>query len=100
MRIGHITNSSAMVSWTPPPQAFNNGPLTGYRVLVKSVFEIEGSLVNWTNQTSGDTAYIEIERLFPFQRYMVAIAAVNEAGIGPWSDGRHFATSSASMVLY
>ena len=94
--ITEITNSSATVSWQRPPRAFNSGPLTGYDVNVRSLFAINGSVVNIT-KTTGDVTSVQINDLFPFQKHVVSVAAHTSAGRGPWSDGRQFTTKSASM---
>jgi hypothetical protein len=95
LNITDITNISAAVLWQPPPRAFRNGPLTGYDVVINSIFTINGSFVNMTRITGHITSMI-IDGLIPFQEYEVKVAARTSEGRGPWSDVKSFKTKYAT----
>lgn len=89
-----ITSDSAVISWLPPPQAFTNGPVTDYNVTILSQFAIGGRFVRQSNLTEGENMLsIYIENLKSFQPYAVFVAAINEAGTGPWSKAHMFVTN-------
>jgi hypothetical protein len=90
-----ITNISATVSWQPPHRIFNNGPLTGFDVIVSSLFTANGSFINLRRQTTHNVTLVKIEGLHPFQKYEVRVAARTSAGRGPWSKRKCFTTESA-----
>jgi hypothetical protein len=93
--IKKITNITVDVSWQPPPHAFRNGPLTGYDILVNSLFTINGSFVSM-EKTIGDITSMIIDGLLPFQMYEVRVAARTSKGRGPWSNIRSFRTESTT----
>ena len=73
---------SLMVSWQLPPMIEDsNGPITGH--IVKYA-RVGSSDVKSVNVTSGTT--FTISRLVPCVKYEVSVAAVNNDGIGPFSN--------------
>ena len=77
------TNSqtSLNVSWESPMEIDHNGPITSY--VINCTRDGYKDLII-VNVTSGTTH--TISRLVPFAKYLVAVAAVNINGTGPFSD--------------
>jgi len=70
--------ASLMVSWQPPPEIGQNGPLTGY------VIKYNGGSSGMVTVFSGTTRLIS--DLVPFVQYSVRVAAMSNNGSGPFSD--------------
>ena len=69
------------VSWDPPPEIDQNGPITGYVIRYSRV---ESNITMDEIITSG--SIYRITELLPFVNYSVEIAAINVNGTGPYSD--------------
>ena len=77
-----VNPASLMVSWQLPPIIEDsNGPITGH--IVKYA-RVGSSDVKSVNVTSGTTS--TISSLVPCDEYEVSVAAVNNDGIGPFSN--------------
>ena len=96
MQILCLTEVSALVSWTPPPQSSLNGKLTKYAVTLKK----NNGKIFKVYKTNEDK--IEIQKLNPFTEYLVQVAARNSAACGPISSSLSFTTLEAGKmnVLY
>ena len=72
---------SLKISWKPPPEIDQNGPITDYVIRYSRV----GSNVTM-DEIVTSTSICTITELLPFVNYSVQIAAVNVNGTGPYSD--------------
>jgi len=68
-----------MVSWQPRPEIDRNGIITGY------VIEYTGGSSDTVTVSIGTSRLIP--DLVPFVQYSVTVAAKNNNGSGPFSDG-------------
>ena len=75
-----MTSSSITVQWGAVPCIHRNGDITGYSVQYGMV----GSESTQNMSVSGDNA--TISNLAPSTKYIVQIAAMNDAGTGEYSD--------------
>jgi fibronectin type 3 domain-containing protein len=79
VQLGGPGSDTARITWTPP--AFDGGdPILFYQL--KAWIE-NGPLVMDTSVWSGTTYDATLEPHFPYERYIVKIAAYNKAGPGP-----------------
>ena len=69
------------MSWQPPLEIDRNGLITGYVINYTSNWPNDVMIVN---ATGGNTH--TISGLVTFAEYLVAVAAVNINGTGPFSD--------------
>ena len=69
-----------------------NGDITGYSVRVVASSEIDRVI------SVGDVRQATISGLSPFTEYTVSVAAVNNAGIGVYSNGATITTKSEIMI--
>ena len=74
--------ASLIVSWDPPLEIYQNGPLIGYVIHYNGIVSNELSLS--FNITSYNT--YTISGLFPYVNYSVIVAAANDRGTGVLSD--------------
>ena len=74
-----LNSSTVQVSWDPPPQDKQNGPVNGYVLSIFGVNSHEEFEID-TDQSSNITLF----SLHPFYTYSYTIAAVG-IGIGPYS---------------
>ena len=72
---------SLYISWDPPPEIDQNGPITDYVIRYSRV----GSNLTMDEIFTSRHIYT-ITELFPFVNYSVEIAAMNVNGTGPFSD--------------
>ena len=72
---------SLNISWDPPPDIDQNGPITGYVIRYTGV----GSNVTMDEIVNSRHTYTIVE-LLPFVNYSVEMAAINVNGTGPFSD--------------
>ena len=86
MQILSLTEVSALVSWTSPPQSSLNGKLTKYVVILKK------NSGKFLKKFKTNEYKIEIQNLNPFTEYLVQVAASNSAGCGPTSSSFSFIT--------
>ena len=78
-----VTSSSITVQWGPVDCIHKNGDITGYSVR----YGVQGSGSTQTLLISGGaTAEIVISGLDSVTNYSIEVAAVNSAGIGPYSN--------------
>ena len=72
--------ASLNISWEPPPEIDQNGPITDYVIRYSRV----GSNVTM-DETVTSTSIYTITELLPFVNYSVEMAAININGTGPFS---------------
>ena len=70
---------SAFLTWDPPPIDKQNGVILGYIINV-TVIETDESFLLYSNSTS-----LFVDDLSPFRTFQCIIAALTNAGIGPYS---------------
>ena len=96
--------ASLNISWEPPPEIDQNGPITDYVIRYSRV----GSNVTMDETVTSRNIYT-ITELSPFVNYSVEIAAVNVNGTGPFSDpivelsgreGREIYVAAICSLLY
>lgn len=75
-----VNPASLRVSWQPPPEIDQNGPLTSYLIL----YSIPGSS-NVTNITVTNRNEFTLSGLIAFSNYSVQVAARTVNGTGPIS---------------
>ena len=73
--------ASLNISWEPPPEINQNGPITDYVIRYSRV----GSNVT-VNEIVASRSIYTITELLPFVNYSVEITAINVNGTGPFSD--------------
>lgn len=88
------SSSSILLSWKPPPLEQQHGRLVHYHVIFMetqvhylddgTVILAAGVEVNMTLNVTGNRAQL-IDMLHPSYNYAVRMAAVTNAGIGPFS---------------
>ena len=71
---------SLELSWQPPPEIDQNGPITGYEIQYTNV---ESNVTMNEIISSGNT--YAITELLPFDNYSVVMAAITINGTGPFS---------------
>ena len=95
---------NVLIHWLPLAQQDANGVLEGYRVLVTSSADPETLLADIMVTPSEVSAAINIPDLSTLPGLRVEVAAVNKAGLGPFSapvtldTGSHLLTSGGSLV--
>ena len=78
-----IINSTAVsLSWGEVNCTERNGAITGYSVQYSIVGGIQSTIVNVT----GDVTSTVIDGLIKLLHYLVSVAAINDNGIGPYSN--------------
>ena len=82
MDVSEVTSSSITVQWGTVPCIHRNGDITGYSVQYGVVGS--ESIQNMTVYISGDN--VTISNLAPSSKYIVQVAAMNDAGTGEYSD--------------
>ena len=78
--VSEVTSSSITVQWGAVPCIHRNGDITGYSVR----YRVVGSESTQNMSVSGDNA--TISNLAPSTKYIVQVAAMNDAGTGEYSD--------------
>ena len=81
VRMTGITSTSVTVRWGKVPCIEQNGDITSYRIRVMTRRE------NDRIKTVGDVREATVTGLSPSTEYTVSVAAVNNEGSGPYSDG-------------
>ena len=78
-----IINSTAVsLSWGKVNCTERNGAITGYSVQ----YSIVGGMQSTTVNVTGDVTSTVIDGLKEFTIYLVSVAAINDNGIGPYSN--------------
>ena len=78
--VSEVTSSSITVRWGTVPCIHRNGDITGYSVQ----YGVVGSESIQTMSVSGDNA--TISNLASSTKYILQVAAMNDAGTGEYSD--------------
>ena len=86
---GPVTANSITVQWGEVPCLDRNGEITGYTVNAT----LNGMVVATENVNDGSAREGTVTGLTPATAYTVTVAAVNSAGIGPFSDGISITTA-------
>jgi len=90
--ISDVTSSSITIQWGAVDCIHRNGNITGYSVQ----YGVQGSGSTQTESVSGGaTTEATISELTPSTSYVIAIAAVNSAGTGVYSEPLTVETSVA-----
>ena len=84
-----VTASSITVQWGEVPCVHRNGEITGYRLQAVN----QSGAVEITANVFGAAREATISGLSSLAQYTVQVAAVNGAGIGPYSNGVSVQTS-------
>lgn len=92
LSVDEIYPDSIELSWSPPPPPNHNGEITGYNVTVTAtntgitltVFSVANSTV--------------IGSLTPFTTYIYSVAAVTNAGTGPFSSPNTVTTAETGTL--
>lgn len=85
-----VNETFAIVSWKPLDCCKQNGVITGYRLRVE-VEECSGQSFQIGLNGQNVTSYI-LDTLTPHTQYTAQVAAVNAAGLGPFSIAMPFST--------
>ena len=72
---------SLNISWVQPPIIHHNSPLTGYKI----TYNMEGENEMEFDTPDADMLYYILDDLYSFMPYEVKVAALNDAGIGPFT---------------
>ena len=78
--VSEVTSSSITVQWGTVPCIHRNGDITGYSVQ----YGVLGSESTQNMSVSGDN--VTISNLAPSTKYVIQVAAMNDAGTGEYSD--------------
>ena len=93
-----IINSTAVsLSWGEVNCTERNGIITGYSVQYNIVGEMQSTIVNVT----GDVTSTVIDGLTEFTVYLVSTVAINNNGIGPYSNQKEmYIRKYCTMIAY
>ena len=84
------------VTWTQPPIIHHNSPLTGYKI----TYNLDGGNEVDIDITDTTSLFYVIDDLIPYMAYDVKVAALNDVGIGPFSDLFSAYTDKTRMFLH
>lgn len=76
-----VNSTSVFISWDPPQLEFQNGVITGYSIILTTVMVDSRS----ASFFSSNTGNITIRPLHPFTAHVIAVAAQNSVGTGPYT---------------
>ena len=88
IKVTNITTASITVQWGPVDCIHRNGDITGYSVR----YGVYGGETSAQNQTvnvgpaTGEAGELTITELIDYTKYHIAVAAVNRANTGVYSD--------------
>lgn len=88
-----IGSSAAEFVWLPPLAEETNGIVIGYTIRVTGQ-DSDEMIELQTNST-----VIQVERLHPFYSYVFTVAALTEAGAGPFSNVVYLQMPTAGTSL-
>ena len=86
----NVSNSSFIISWSPPPESDRNGIIDYYVVNVKQTDKISETVTNETSLTD-----FTVSGLHPFYNYTYQVAA-HTVALGPFSKPQTLITKEAS----
>lgn len=92
--VNEVYSDSVKVSWSPPLPEYQNGEITGYNITVTAT----NSGTAFTIFTATNSTVVR--SLTPFTTYTLSVAAVTNAGIGPYSTASTVVTREAGMLNY
>ena len=91
-----IINSTAIsLSWGEVNCTERNGAITGYSVQ----YSIVGGIQSTTVYVTGNVTSTVIDGLTEFTVYIVSVAAINNNGIGPYSDQQEAYRRKHTIVI-
>ena len=85
--LSNETSSSIVIQWSAVECIHRNGDITGYSVRYGS-----NDITSILNISKGDSTKITLSELEPSSNYSIEVAAINSAGIGPYSSLEHAQT--------
>ena len=86
LRAEMVNQSSAHLSWAPPPPQHRNGILKGYQIHVKG----NGSAFHYNLTLNATTTNYVLTNLSMNEEYSVRAVAFTTIGLGPFSPPTHF----------
>ena len=78
-----VTSTSAVISWDPPPDEYQNGLIISYTIIVTEEEMGESGTTN--TYTTSETTFSLIN-LESYRTYEIIISASTTIGSGPYSD--------------
>ena len=92
-----VSDTSAVVYWTPPPQPERQGIIAGYILKLSNAGESdsESASITYEHSISADRREYSVYDLEEGKEYVATISAATVAGRGPQSQPTNF---SASMM--
>ena len=91
--VDEIYPDSIELSWNPPPPQNHNGEITGYNITVTATNNgITFTVFSVANSTV-------IGSLTPFTTYIYSVAAVTNAGTGPFSSPNTVTTAESGTLV-
>ncbi|CBY16413.1 unnamed protein product, partial [Oikopleura dioica] len=73
------------LKWKSLPSAVSNGKIRSYIIKYKESDDNENNMVGSERELTAKTEFMRLENLEPAKKYRIKVAAVNSAGIGPFS---------------
>ena len=73
------------LKWQSLPSAVSNGKIRSYVIKYKESDDNENNMVGSERELIAKTEFLRLENLEPAKKYRIKVAAVNGAGIGPFS---------------
>ena len=92
--VSDVTSSSITVQWGPVDCIHRNGDIAGYSVQ----YGVQGSGNIQTLSISGGTTDVVISGLHSATNYTIGVSALNNAGIGVYSDPIQVLTDSKFLL--
>ena len=93
VRVTGATSTTVTVQWEMVPCIHRNGEITGYSVRYSGDGSTDTSFVS-----GGGTRQTTISGLTPSTDYTIQVAAINDAGTGPYSNGMVQRTAGQWMM--
>ena len=92
--VSSSSSNSIVLSWQLPPVEGRNGIIIGYVVNYSNELHLTSGMVNST------VTSVTLDNLHEFEMYEIAVAAVTEAGVGPFSVAISVQTAEAGKKIH